>query len=95
MQDRDIVADILQDMLTLWHMKKDQYAGWQEVSVNYPGPETKKELMVNAFANFFNCEIIDTSVGGNLSELFAYTDEEMQELIVNKLVEAQKERQAK
>lgn len=72
---RDPVKEILTHMLTLWELKKEHYAGIHEV--NLVGGKTKKELMVNAFANFFNCEIIDTSVGGNMSALFTCTDEEL------------------
>jgi hypothetical protein len=47
--------------------------------------EVKKSEPDMDFAYFFNAHIVDTCIGGNLSPLFAYTDDDIESLLQAKI----------
>jgi hypothetical protein len=58
------VTEIIRLLGELWEKRAD-------------GPHYRG--LTNQFANFFNCEVCDTSTRGELSPLLLYTDDEILE----------------
>jgi len=71
-----VILNLLRD---LWELKKYQYVGLQPLYSKH-GKMTK-EVVTNQFSCFFNGEFVDTSVGGNSSPLYDYSDDELIELL--------------
>jgi hypothetical protein len=71
----DKVTEILCLMKTLWDLTKEQYIGLQEIQ--HGGGKITQEELDNKFANFFSSHVVDTSVGGNLSPLFHWPDQDL------------------
>lgn len=67
-----IILDLLKE---LWELKKHQFVGMQPLT-DRSGNVTE-ELVTNQFPCFFNSEFVDTCVGGNLSPLYHYNDNEL------------------